>query len=78
MIVNVFLVWIENFPGDFKTDGDNSLLKQLQIFAKSELKLTHSKELLRKIEQLLDKPQLNRKWFLIMLFFVFVTCIFVA
>lgn len=61
MIVNVFLVWIENFPGDFKTDGDNSLLKQLQIFAKSELKLTHSKELLRKIEQLLDKPQLNRK-----------------
>ena len=53
--VNVLLVWMENFPRDFKRDFNGKLLKQLQTFAKSELKGKHGEEVSRKAQQLLDK-----------------------
>ena len=55
MTVNVLLVWLENFPGDFKKDAGCKALKQLQTFAKNELKGKHGDEILRKTQQLVDK-----------------------
>ncbi|CAB4009555.1 ral guanine nucleotide dissociation stimulator-like 1 isoform X2 [Paramuricea clavata] len=52
--INVLWVWLENFPGDFKRDSSCKLLKQLQTFAKNELKGKHGEEVLRKTQQLLD------------------------
>lgn len=54
VVANVLLVWLENFPGDFKKDSSGKLLKQLQTFTKSELKGKHREEILRKTQQLLD------------------------
>ena len=64
MIVNVLLVWLENFPGDFRIDSNSKLLKQLQAFAKNELKGKHGDEVLRKAQQLLDKTSPSHGKFL--------------
>ena len=61
--MNVLLVWLENFPGDFKKESGGKLLKQLQAFAKNELKGKHGDEVLRKIQQFLEKTSLSRGMF---------------
>ncbi|XP_028407635.1 ral guanine nucleotide dissociation stimulator-like [Dendronephthya gigantea] len=59
--VNVLLVWLENFPGDFTKDSNCKLLKQLQMFAKNELKEKRSQEVLRKTQQLLENTSPSLK-----------------
>ena len=53
--VRVFLVWLDHFPHDFDLDTDCGLLKQIKIFAKNDLNENLGKELLKRVQQLLDK-----------------------